>query len=66
MYLMSVTFAMYFRPFEADAHTALDKKADPGMNMKLPFAVLGTVIVLCGLFSNNIITVLESFCTGVL
>ena len=66
IYLMSVTFAMYFRPFEADEKTTLDKNADPGMNMKLPFAVLCTVIVLCGLFSNNVITVLESFCTGVL
>jgi len=66
IYLMSVTFAMYFRPFEPDAHTAEGAKADPTWRMKLPFAVLCAAIVLCGLFSNHIITVLEAIGAGVL
>ena len=66
IYLMSVVFAMYFRPFEADEHTAIGAKADPTWKMKLPFAVLCTAIVLCGLFSNKIITVLEMLSAGVM
>ena len=66
IYLMSVVFAMYFRPFEADEHTAIGANADPTWKMKLPFAVLCTAIVLCGLFSNKIITVLEMLSAGVM
>lgn len=66
IYLMSVTFSMYFRPFEPDEKTTLETKADPGMQMKLPLAVLSVLIVLCGLFSNSIITVLETICAGVM
>ena len=66
IYLMSVTFAMYFRPFEPDAHTLEGAKADPTWRMKLPFAVLCAAIVLCGLCSNRIITVLEMLSAGVM
>ena len=66
VYLMSVSFAMYFRPFEADEHTLEGAKADPTWKMKLPFAVLCVAIVLCGLFSNKIITVLEMLSAGVM
>ena len=66
IYLMSVAFAMYFRPFEADEQTALGAKADPTWKMKLPFAVLCAAIVLCGLGSNQIIAVLEALSAGVM
>ncbi len=66
IYTMSVTFAMYFRPFEPDAHADGTAIADPGMKMKLPLMLLCAGIVLCGLFSNQIITVLQTLCTGVL
>ena len=39
---------------------------DPGLRMKLPFAVLTAAIVLCGLFSDPIITLLAKLSAGVM
>ena len=39
---------------------------DPGLLMKLPFAVLTAAIVLCGLFSDPIITLLANLSAGVM
>ena len=36
------------------------------MRMKLPFAVLAAAIVLCGLFSDPIITLLANLSAGVM
>ena len=41
-------------------------KCDPGMRMKLPFAILAVSIVLCGVFSNQIITLLTTLAAGVM
>lgn len=63
IYLMGPAMSMYFRPLEGMEPTA---KCDPGMRMKLPFAVLAAAIVLCGLFSDPIITLLAKFSAGVM
>ena len=63
IYLMGPAMSMYFRPLEGMEPTA---KCDPGMRMKLPFAVLAAAIVLCGLFSDPIITLLAKLSAGVM
>ena len=54
---------MYFRPLEGMEKVV---SCDPGMRMKLPFAVLAAAIVLCGLFSDPIITLLANLSAGVM
>lgn len=63
IYLMGPAMSMYFRPLEGMEPTV---KCDPGMRMKLPFAVLAAAIVLCGLFSDPIITLLAKLSAGVM
>ena len=63
IYLMGPALSMYFRPLEGMEKVA---SCDPGMRMKLPFAVLAAAIVLCGLFSDPIITLLANLSAGVM
>ncbi|MDO5299389.1 MAG: proton-conducting transporter membrane subunit [Clostridia bacterium] len=66
IYLMSVSFAMYFRPLEEDESVRAGRSCDPTWRMKLPFAVLTAAIVLCGLFSNDVVTWLTTAVAGVM
>ena len=63
IYLMGPAMSMYFRPLEGMEKVV---SCDPGMRMKLPFAVLAAAIVLCGLFSDPIITLLAKLSAGVM
>ena len=63
IYLMGPALSMYFRPLEGMEKVV---SCDPGMRMKLPFAVLAAAIVLCGLFSDPIITLLANLSAGVM
>ena len=66
IYLMSVSFAMYFRPLEPVNGVEIGKRCDPTWRMKLPLAVLCTAIVLCGLFSEPIVQSLAAIAAGVM
>ena len=63
IYLMGPAMSMYFRPLEGMEKVV---SCDPGLRMKLPFAVLTAAIVLCGLFSDPIITLLAKLSAGVM
>ena len=63
IYLMGPAMSMYFRPLEGMEKVV---NCDPGLRMKLPFAVLTAAIVLCGLFSDPIITLLAKLSAGVM
>ena len=63
IYLMGPALSMYFRPLEGMEKVV---SCDPGMRMKLPFVVLAAAIVLCGLFSDPIITLLANLSAGVM
>ena len=66
IYLMVPVFFMYFRPLDAQCGLQAGETRDPGMRMKLPFAVLVCCIVLCGLFSDQIVTMLTAIAAGVM
>ncbi len=66
IYLMSVAFAMFFRPLEPSGHVQANVNCDPTWRMKLPFAVLCAAIVLCGLFSGAVVDVLTAASAGVM
>ncbi len=66
IYLMGVAFFMIFRPLEDTTGLDLSKSYDPTWKMKLPLAVLTATIVLCGLFSNSIVTKLAAVAAGVI
>ena len=64
IYLMSVSFFMYFRPLEDTEGLVAGKNYDPTWKMKLPLAILSIAIVLCGIFSNDIISMLSAVAGG--
>ena len=64
IYLMSVSFFMFFRPLEDTEGLEAGRKYDPTWKMKLPLAVLTATIVLCGAFSNDIISTLAAVAAG--
>ena len=66
IYLMSVAFFMIFRPLEDTTGISVDRNYDPTWKMKLPFAILTVAIVVCGIFSNNIIEMLAAVSAGVI
>ena len=66
IYLMSVSFAMYFRPLEPSGGVEAGRRCDPTWKMKLPLAVLCAAIVLCGLFSEPIVKSLAAIAAGVM
>lgn len=66
IYLMSVAFSMYFRPFEEGGGVSAGVRCDPSWKMKLPLLVLIAAILLCGLFSNPIVERLTAIAAGVL
>jgi len=66
IYLMSVAFFMWFRPLEDTTGITEGVTYDPTWKMKLPLLIIAIAIVLCGIFSNNIISVLASVAGGVL
>lgn len=66
IYLLSLVVAMYWAPFAPDEHTSGEVSVDPTWKMKLPLCVLMAAIVLCGVFSSNIVTVLSGIASGVL
>ncbi len=66
IYLMSVAFFMWFRPLEDTTGIVEGMKYDPTWKMKLPLLVITIAIVLCGVFSNNIISVLSGVAAGVI
>ena len=66
IYLMSVAFFMWFRPLEDTTGIVDGMKYDPTWKMKLPLLVITIAIVLCGVFSNNIISVLSGVAAGVI
>ena len=66
IYLMGVAFFMFFRPLE-DMHGIEEGRSyDPSWKMKLPLTVLTIVIILCGVFSNGILTKLAAIAAGVI
>ena len=66
IYLMSVAFFMIFRPLEDTKGLDVERNYDPTWKMKLPFAILTVAIVVCGIFSNNIIEMLAAVSAGVI
>ena len=66
IYLMSVAFFMIFRPLEDTKGLNVERNYDPTWKMKLPLAILTIAIVLCGIFSNNIIQMLAAVSAGVI
>ena len=66
IYLMSVAFAMFFRPLEPSGHVQPGVNCDPTWRMKLPLAVLCAAIVLCGLFSGAVVDFLTAASAGVM
>ena len=64
IYLMSVSFFMFFRPLEDAEGLVAGKNYDPTWKMKLPLGVLTIAIVLCGVFSNKIISLLAAVAGG--
>ena len=57
---------MWFRPLEDTTGIVDGMKYDPTWKMKLPLAILTVAIVLCGIFSNNIIEMLAAVSAGVI
>ena len=66
IYLMSVAFFMWFRPLEDTTGITEGLKYDPTWKMKLPLLIITTAIVLCGIFSNDIISMLSGVSAGML
>ena len=66
IYLMSVAFFMIFRPLEDTTGIVEGRNYDPSWKMKLPLAILTLAIVLCGIFSNNIVESLAAVAAGVI
>ena len=66
IYLMSVAFFMWFRPLEDTTGIDTNFSYDPTWKMKLPLAVITIAIVLCGIYSNNIIESLAALSAGVI
>ena len=66
IYLMSVAFFMIFRPLEDTEGLEAGRNYDPTWKMKLPLAILTAAIVLCGIFSNNIVEMLAAVSAGVI
>lgn len=66
IYLMSIAFFMFFRPLEDTKGLEPGKQYDPSWKMKAPLAVLAASIVLCGVFSNAIVTQMAAIASGVL
>ena len=66
IYLMSVAFFMWFRPLEDTTGITEGLKYDPTWKMKLPLLIITTAIVLCGIFSNDIISMLSGVSSGLL
>jgi len=66
IYLMSVAFFMWFRPLEDTTGITEGVTYDPTWKMKLPLLIITIAIVLCGIFSNNVISSLASVAGGVL
>jgi len=64
IYLMSIAFFMFFRPLEDMEGLEAGRNYDPTWKMKLPLLVITIAIVLCGAFSNRIITVLAAIAAG--
>ena len=64
IYLMSVSFFMFFRPLEDTEGLEVGRNYDPTWKMKLPLAVLTVAIVLCGFFSNTIVSKLAAIAAG--
>ena len=66
IYLLSVAFSMFFRPLDEDGATAASgaavagAKCDPTWRMLLPFGVLCAAIVICGLGSGAVVSVLSA------
>ena len=54
IYILFPAFFMFFRSPDAEA----EEVYDPGLKMALPLAVLAVSILLAGLFSNHLITIL--------
>lgn len=65
IYLMSVAFFAFFRPLEDAAGIEPGRRCDPTWRMKLTFGVLTAAIVLCGVFSNDIVAMLSAIAAGV-
>lgn len=65
VYLMGPAFYMCFRPLEPSGVVEAGKNCDPGWQMKVTLAVLAAVIVLFGLFSSQVVGVLETLTAGV-
>ncbi|MBE5799742.1 MAG: proton-conducting membrane transporter [Clostridiales bacterium] len=66
IYLMSVAFFMIFRPLEDTTGISVGRNYDPTWKMKLPLTILTIAIVLCGIFSNNIVAKLAAVAAGVI
>ena len=66
IYLMGVAFFMLFRPMEDMTGIVAGKRYDPTWKMKLPLFVLTITILLCGVFSNGIITKLAAVAAGII
>ena len=66
IYLMSVAFFMFFRPLEDTHGIEAGVNYDPTWKMKLPLAILTVTIVLCGVFSSDIISSLAAVAAGVI
>ena len=64
IYLMSIAFFMFFRPLEDMEGLEAGRNYDPTWKMKLPLLVITIAIVLCGAFSNRIVTVLAAIAAG--
>ena len=69
IYLMGPALSMYFRPLPArDEEQAAMAcgHCDPSLYMKAPFVILAACIVLCGLFSDQVVTALTAIAAGVM
>jgi len=66
IYLMSVAFFMWFRPLEDTTGIVDGMHYDPSWKMKLPLLIITIAIVMCGVFSNNIISVLSGVSAGMI
>ncbi len=56
IYLLTLVFAMAFRPLSPDGTLVAGEKRDPSWRMLVPLFVLSAAIVLCGLFSNAVVS----------
>ena len=66
IYLFSVTFAMYFRPLNADMAQLSGANRDPSWMMKLPLTIIGAAIILLGLYSQPLVTFLRNVAAGLI